>query len=328
MRAGVDDAVMDNATSPPDPSLDRAIVVDDAFAMRLAAGSLRNTLRLNALLSASTGLLALAAGPWLADTLGTGHVGIVRLLGAGLVLFAAALAVAAASRASTMHRWALGFSVADLAWTATSLLTIALGWFAAAGNVAVALTATAVCALGVRQLQLWRRLSLIARPGLSGIDEHPPVEVFHFEVEVPVAATTAWDVITDHRLYGQLAPNLSSAHVDGDTAEGTVRTCANRSGRQWSETCTRWDEGERFEFNVHTDDYPYPLAVMRGAWWVRAVAPRASLVGMDFRYQPRSGVRGAVFAAAMQAAFPLVLRRILRGWRAEMLRQSTTAPHG
>lgn len=315
---------MDNATSLPDPSLDRSTVVDDAFAIRLVAGSLRNTLRLNALLSASTGLLALAAGPWLADTLGTDHVGIVRLLGAGLVLFAAALAITGASKASTMHRWALGFSVADLAWTTASLLAIALGWFVAAGNVAVALASAAVCALGVRQLVLWRRLRLAGRNGLGDIDERPPVEVFHFEVPVPVAATTAWDVITDHGLYGRLAPNLSSAHVDGDTGEGTMRTCANRSGQQWSETCTLWDEGERFEFNVHTDDYPYPLAVMRGAWWVRPESLNASLIGMDFRYQPRQGIRGAVFAAAMQAAFPLVLRRILRGWRAEMSRRSAT----
>lgn len=321
MPSRIDHADMNNATSLPDPSLDHAIVVDDAFATRLVAGSLRNTLRLNALLSASTGLLALAAGAWLADTLGTDHVGIVRLLGAGLLLFATALAVAAASKASTMHRWALSFSIADLAWTAASLLTIALGWFAAAGNVAVALTSAPVCALGVRQLVLWRRLRLPARFGLGDIDEQPPIELFHFEVEVPVASATAWDVITDHRLYGRLAPNLSSAHVDGDTSEGTVRTCANRSGQQWSETCTLWHEGERFEFDVHTDDYPYPLAVMRGAWWVRAEQPDRSLVGMDFRYQPRSGVRGAVFAAAMQAAFPLVLRRILRGWRKEMTRR-------
>lgn len=324
MPAGVDHVFMDHATSLPDPFLDRSTVVDDAFAIRLVAGSLRNTLRLNAMLSASTGLLALAAGPWLANTLGTDHVGIVRLLGAGLVLFAAALVVAGASKASTMYRWALGFSVADLAWTGASLLTIALGWFSAVGNAAVVLTAAVVCVLGVRQLVLWRRLRLAGRNGLGDINEQPPIEVFHFEIPVPVAGTTAWDVITDHGLYGRLAPNLSAAHVDGDTGKGTVRTCANRSGQQWSETCTLWDEGERFEFDVHTDDYPYPLAVMRGAWWVRPQSLDASLIGMDFRYQPRHGIRGAVFAAAMQVAFPLVLRRILRGWGAEMSRRSAT----
>lgn len=325
VTAGVDDVFMDNTTSLPDPSLGRSVVVDDAFAHRRVAGSLRNTLRLNALLSGATGLLALAAGSWLANTMGTGHVGIVRLVGVCLVLFAAALAVSAASSASTMHRWALGFSVADLAWTAASLLTIAFGWFSAGGNVAVAVTSAAVCALGVRQLVLWRRLRRDGRVGFGVIDEQPPVEVFHFEMVVPVAAATAWDVITDHQLYGRLAPNLSSAHVDGDTGEGTVRTCANRIGRQWSETCTLWEEGERFEFDVHTDDYPYPLAVMRGAWWVRANSQDTSLIGMDFRYQPRPGIRGAVFAAVMQGAFPLVLRRILRGWRAEMSRRNTAA---
>jgi hypothetical protein len=35
------------------------------------------------------------------------------------------------------------------------------------------------------------------------------------------------------------------------------------------------------------------------------------------------GIKGRVFAALMQAGFPFVLRRILRGWEREIERRTT-----
>ena len=88
---------------------------------------------------------------------------------------------------------------------------------------------------------------------------------------------------------------------------------ANRGGDEWSETCTVWDDGHQYDIAVDTSDYPYPLAEMRGSWSTGATSP--AVVSMDFRYRPRPGIRGRLFAAAMQAAFPMVLGRIIRGWR-------------
>jgi hypothetical protein len=66
---------------------------------------------------------------------------------------------------------------------------------------------------------------------------------------------------------------------------------------------------------VDTGDYPYPLAVMQGSWAVEPIATDRSRLVMRFLFQPRAGLRGRAFAWAMHAAFPFVLRRILRGWR-------------
>ena len=74
-----------------------------------------------------------------------------------------------------------------------------------------------------------------------------------------------------------------------------------------------WNEGRQYDIAVETSDYPYPLAEMRGSWRTGASTP--AIVGMDFRYRPHHGIRGRLFAAAMQAAFPMVLGHIIRGWR-------------
>jgi hypothetical protein len=96
-------------------------------------------------------------------------------------------------------------------------------------------------------------------------------------------------------------------------------------GEQWSEKCTLWEPAHRYEVAVDTTNYPYPLAEMRGAWFVEDASPGRVRVGMDFRFRPRKGVWGRSFAAAMHAAFPPVLNQIMRGWRREIAVRSSAA---
>jgi hypothetical protein len=59
-----------------------------------------------------------------------------------------------------------------------------------------------------------------------------------------------------------------------------------------------------------------PLTQMSGAWYVEPTGDdQRSTVGMQFAFQPAPTLYGRVFAIAMHIAFPLVLRRIARGWR-------------
>ncbi|MCA9711639.1 MAG: hypothetical protein KDK70_37735, partial [Myxococcales bacterium] len=86
--------------------------------------------------------------------------------------------------------------------------------------------------------------------------------------------------------------------------------------KQWDETCTLWDDGRRYEVSVHTGNYPYPLTEMRGAWFVEPAGDgEASTVGMQFAFQPEATLRGRAFVVAMHLVFPIVLRRIVGGWR-------------
>lgn len=270
------------------------------------------------------GLVCLVAGGWTSTVLGTGQAGLVRLLGLGLVVFAFDVAAVAGARVSRLVRWAPVVSIADAVWVAATAVTVAAGWYSTAGVIVVVLVAAMVAGFGAAQLRTWQhhRSTVGSRP-VSMFDEVPPVEVAHVERKVLGRQHIAWGVVTDHELYGRLAPNLSAVHVQSGTGAGMVRVCSNNAGEEWSETCTVWDEGDRFEVNVRTDHYPYPLAVMRGSWWVRPDTPQTSVVGMDFRYQPLPGTKGRVFAALMQAGFPVVLRRILRGWEHEIAHRNT-----
>jgi hypothetical protein len=298
-------------------------VVDAQTPIRVAAQRLRNTLRLNALTSASSGLVAAIAGGPVDRLLGTDSPGLVRLIGIGLVGFALGVLAIAGARLSRVLRWSAAVIAADVVWVIASVATIAAGWYSTSGTIAVAAVATMVATFAIRQITTRRRTLRTGYAGSVDVDESPPVEVVHSDRVVPGDLGVAWSVITDHNLYGRLAPNLSAVRATTNNGASLARTCTNRGGDQWHETCTLWEERHRYEIAVDTSNYPYPLAVMRGSWSVAPQLDGVVRLDMDFRFQPRPGARGRLFAAAMHAAFPVVLRRILRGWEREIARRST-----
>jgi ribosome-associated toxin RatA of RatAB toxin-antitoxin module len=281
---------------------------------RREAQRLRNALRLNAATSLAGGLVAAVAPTALDRLLGSGHPGWVRVVGVGLVVYALDLLVLAGSRMTRLLRWTPYVVGADVAWVAASIVGIAAGWLSGPGTAVMAAVGLAVGFFAWRQQRA--HLGLRASAEWASTDGTPPFEIAEVRAHVAAPASAMWEVITDHELYGRLAPNLGGVQATGPNGPALTRTCSNRAGEEWHETCTLWDPGHRFAIEVDTSDYPYPLQAMLGEWSVQPAGEGAE-VSMRFAFRPRSGVRAGAFALVMQAAFPLVLRRILRGWRHE-----------
>jgi len=209
-------------------------------------------------------------------------------------------------------RYTLAISIADVAWVAATAVVLAavdLGWAGAPilGGVALVVTGFAAAQLRLR----------IAASRMIDLDSAVP-ERIHVEQRLDAPASAVWPLLTDHDLYGRLAPNLSRVEVLGGEGVGMQRRCYDTLGRGWNETCTLWDEGREFAVDVDTSDYPYPLHTMRGRWAVEPDGDR-STVSMDFELIPRPGLLGGVFVATMLVVFKPVVRRILRGWERELV---------
>jgi ribosome-associated toxin RatA of RatAB toxin-antitoxin module len=299
-------------------------VVDADTPARAAAQRLRNTLRLNAATSMIGGLVAAIAGGPVDRLLGTDRPDLVRLMGGGLVGFALGVLVVAGARIRRLTRWSAAVIVADVVWVIASAATIIAGAYSLSGDIAVIALATMVAVFAVRQTTTRARILRHGLGPLVSVDESPPVEVVHYSRAVSGDIDVAWSVITDHDLYGRLAPNLSAVRATSENGTALARTCTNRSGGEWHETCTLWESGHRYEIAVDTTAYPYPLAVMRGSWSVQPATHGEIRLAMDFRFQPRPDMRGRLFAAAMHAGFPVVLRRIVRGWEREITRRTAS----
>ena len=281
---------------------------------RRSATRLRNLLRCNALFSTATGVVAAVAGGPVAELLGVDHVWVVRSLGGGLVAFAGLVFAVSGLRTSLLRPASLIVSIGDLAWVFGTIGTFALGWLSTSGVGVMGATGVVVLGLGLAQLRARVEVERAMAGSDVDLDEVPPLEVVTFDRPASATAEQMWPVMIDHELYAKLALNLAAAKGLTPDGLGFQRSCVDVAGRSWSETCTLWEPGRRFDVDVDISDYPYPLARMQGSWRVEPASPDGSTVGMTFVFQPVPGVRGRFFVATMHLAFPPILKRIGRGW--------------
>lgn len=145
--------------------------------------------------------------------------------------------------------------IADALWVAASLALLgahAMPW--------PAWVLVAAQAAAVTGLTAWQAA------GLATIrDDDPLLDVEVVEASRVLAGappSQVWPLLTDHDLYGRLAPNLSKVEVISDSGQPLRRRCTNTAGQAWEETCTLWEEGRRFDVNVDLTRYPYPLQLI------------------------------------------------------------------
>jgi hypothetical protein len=115
---------------------------------------LRLVLAANAIFSITGGLIALVAGSWLSRELGIDHVGLTRILGAGLVLFGIDVGVLSRLAEDRLVPGALVVSLADASWVAGTVVVVATGVLTGAGNVVAIAIGLAVADFGVAQYWL------------------------------------------------------------------------------------------------------------------------------------------------------------------------------
>ncbi|MEM8587078.1 MAG: SRPBCC family protein [Pseudomonadota bacterium] len=295
-------------------------------------GFVRKALLTNAVFSAVAGLICIAAPSLLATTLLTGGFVFERIqgplmildLGIALLLFAGLTFYAARKRHLSLTLIRV-ISAADLAWVALSLalLIIAPAAFTTFGMVLVGAIAIVTLILGVEQLIG----AAVTYQGHSKIAVDHQNGVMTLSASLPSTATPrrAWQVISNMEAYADVADNLSRVEVVNGAGEGMVRQCADKKGRTWHETCTRWDDGKGFAFSVHTDapDYPYPIASLTGEWWVEPTDTGAT-VGMLFKVQPRGGPLNRLAFKMMVGPFAKTCDSLLMRWVAIMEERSSS----
>ncbi|MEZ5411662.1 MAG: hypothetical protein R2761_26750 [Acidimicrobiales bacterium] len=119
-------------------------------------------LEVNAATSLAAGAVGLVAARWSADRLGLDDTGWVRLVGAGLILFALAVAASSRLRGPALARAARLISGADAAWVAATVAVVAAGVLSTGGVVIAVVMGVGVLDLGLAQLWLASRLARTA----------------------------------------------------------------------------------------------------------------------------------------------------------------------
>jgi uncharacterized membrane protein len=277
---------------------------------------LRGALGANALFSVSTGLLLVGPPEWTAAMLGDVIPWMLRLIGVGLLLFAAFL-VWVARRPESRAAYALLATGADLGWVAGSAVLLVLpvpifsstGVWIVAGVAGVVLAFALLQGAGLRALTRNRRGTTAAR------------SAFEIAQRVEAPPAVVWDLVRDLEGIRRFSSAIQTVEVTGDRV-GARRTCENQSGQRWSEDVIAWDDSTRtltLQFDTETPDFPLPVEEMYGGWAVEAAGDHAD-VTVWYEYTVPGGRLGEMAAALVAQRFRSMMEAVVSNMEAEAKR--------
>lgn len=262
---------------------------------------LRLALRFNATFSLATGIGAVVFDEKVATMLDLPRV-VFTVLGGGLVGYGVLLGGLSLSR-RVASPWTVLATAMDIAWVIGSIALVALQTMPAAWVVLATAAVVATCA--ALQLAGFRRVVFDAGRG-------------HFELarEVNAPAERSWSVVADVASYAQFAGTLHKSEIVSGEGLGLVRRCEDKNGVCWLETCTRWEPGKAYAFEVDTTGpgYPLPLSTMRGDFEVDRVSDARSTIRIRFTFSAKGRVwtellLALIFAASGDRLVGAILRR-------------------
>lgn len=280
---------------------------------------LRRALGANALFSASCGLLLVGVSNWTAALLGDVAPWILRLLGVGLLLYAAFL-FWIARQPTPPASYALLATGADLGWIVGSAVLLVFPVLSTTGVGLVAGVAGVVLVFALLQLAGLRALTRNRRGKTTARSA--------FEIKQRVEAPPAafWDLVRDLEGIGRFSSALETVEVTGDRV-GARRTCENPSGQRWSEDVIEWDAAGRaftLQFDAEAPDFPLPVTEMYGGWSVEAAGDHAD-VTVWYEYTVPGGLLGEVAAPLVAQRFWGMMEDAISNMEAEAKRTDVMA---
>lgn len=137
---------------------------------------------------------------------------------------------------------------------------------------------------------------------------------------VDAPAAVVWDVISDHDLYADAAPNLASIEVLEDDESEFARRCVDTDGNEWTESCTHWDEGTSYgvSVDVASSDFHRRLFTRFDGEWSLEESPDGVTITIRFSYEPRYGPLGRLISWFFSARGPPIVEALLDNWEAEI----------
>lgn len=145
-------------------------------------------------------------------------------------------------------------------------------------------------------------------------------------VDAPPAIV--WDVITDHELYAEVAPNLAAVEVLEGEGIGLVRRCVDTDGNEWTESCTRWEEGESFAVAVDVESsefHRWLFTRFEGEWALEEGADGVTIT-IRFTFAPRYGALGRIISWYFSVRGPPIIESLLDNWVAA-IEDRLESPH-
>ena len=271
--------------------------------------SLQRALFYNAAFSATSGLLLIFFHQSLAGMFQVNESKAFWIVGVALLYFTTTLLLEMKKQRALAVLWII---MQDILWVIGSLLIIMLDLFSISqeGHYLIAAVALIVLVMAINQSRQLMKVDEETKEG---------VKIWRFTQDVNTPKEVVWETISDISNYHEVAPNIDQVKIISGSEEGLVRACSHGDD-SWTETCTLWDEGKRYSFEVDTTpkDYPYPFKYLKGSWEVEALSPARSRIMMIFEFRYKQPYQKLLVHPLLTPRFKKIAKDLLENWQKKM----------
>ncbi len=153
----------------------------------------------------------------------------------------------------------------------------------------------------------------------------PGVETHTDSRTITAPKEVVWQVISDVSNYHRYATGLDNVTVMSGSGVGMVRACSDEQGA-WQETCTFWDEGNAYSFDVDPGTgFPYPFTKMNGTWSAEAMSENVTELVVTFEYRFPYRWMHWLFNGATHDSFDEGDKTLLDNWEEKILATEVSA---
>ncbi len=127
-----------------------------------------------------------------------------------------------------------------------------------------------------------------------------------------------WDIISDVGNYHQVtAEGIHHVQIISGEGLGMKRVCSDPKGNSWEETCTIWEPGKQFKFEVNTQkkDFPLPFKSLSGSWKLDSITHNKNKLTLDFNYEFKNAFLAGYFLRVGQKQAQKDADYLLDNWQ-------------
>ncbi|HMB64042.1 MAG TPA: SRPBCC family protein [Eudoraea sp.] len=162
-------------------------------------------------------------------------------------------------------------------------------------------------------LALFVLIALVVAFTPPGMESHSDERIIRAPKEI------VWAVIADVGNYHQYATGLTGVRIISGEGVGMVRSCSSEEGT-WTETCTAWDEGSMYAFDVNTEaGFPFPFKVFNGKWSLEEYGHGATRLRVGFEYQFPQRWMHWIFSEATHTAIREGNQNLMDHWEDKVI---------
>jgi ribosome-associated toxin RatA of RatAB toxin-antitoxin module len=268
---------------------------------------MKRALIINATFSGISGILIIIFRQQLMTLFGALSTIHFLVVGALLIFFSLTILYETKRQNTLAILWII---IQDMLWVIGSiwLLIFHPFDFSRGGNYTIGVVAVVVLLMAFNQSSALAQVDNVKKSGLKQII---------VKRQINSSRDSVWKVMADVGNFHKVAPNLVDVKIVSGSEKGLVRNCSHNDKQSWTETCTAWEPGREYSFEVNTSapDYPYPLKYLKGTFIVEELTSTTSKITMVYDFVYTRKIYNVILYPLMKPKFNKTLKEILDNWQ-------------